>query len=87
MDISLTTLIIIIIILITNIFDNTNIIISEYNLTKLSNLSTMTYEHYNNNKYTDKLKDSLLGTEAIDKDTIVEIIMNHMMIQLYILYI
>ena len=47
----------------------------------------MTYEYYNNNKYTDKLKDSLLGTEAIDKDTIVEIIMNHMMIQLYILYI
>ena len=85
MDISLTTLIIII--LITNIFDNTNIIISEYNLTKLSNLSTMTYEHYNNNKYTDKLKNSLLGTEAIDKNTIVEIIMNHMMIQLYILYI
>jgi hypothetical protein len=32
----------------------------------------MTYEHYNNNKYTDKLQDSLLGTEAIDKDTIVE---------------
>ena len=28
----------------------------------------MTYEHYNNNKYTDKLQDSLLGTEAIDKD-------------------
>jgi hypothetical protein len=27
----------------------------------------MTYEHYNNNKYTDKLKDSLLGIEAIDK--------------------
>ena len=46
----------------------------------------MTYEYYNNNKYTDKLQDSL-GTEAIDKDTIVEIIMNHMMIQLYILYI
>ena len=32
----------------------------------------MTYEYYNNNNYTDKLKDSLLGTEAIDKDTIVE---------------
>jgi len=38
----------------------------------MSNLSTMTYEYYNNNNYTDKLKDSLLGTEAIDKDTIVE---------------
>ena len=32
----------------------------------------MTYEYYNNNKYTDKLQDSLLGTEAIDKDTTVE---------------
>ena len=66
LDISLATLIIIIIILINNIFDN-NIIISEYNLTKLSNLSTMTYEYYNNNNYIDKLKDSLLGIEAIDK--------------------
>ena len=41
--------------------------ISEYKLSKLSNLSTMTYEYYNNNKYTDKLNDSLLGIEAIDK--------------------
>ena len=32
----------------------------------------MTYEYYDNNKYTDKLQDSLLGTGAIDKDTIVE---------------
>ena len=38
-----------------------------YNLTKLSNLSTMTYEYYNKNNYIDKLKDSLLGIEAIDK--------------------
>jgi len=44
--------------------------ISEYNLTKLSNLSTMTYEYYNNNKYTDKLQDLLLGKK--DKNTIVE---------------